>query len=302
MRDFFKSWKFKIFLIVAALLIGIILRASATGGLTTFAQNAVSTLMSPFQKAASYVTDGFSGFLSNIVNLGSLKGENEQLKKEVNSLQDKMVDYNEIKRQNEQLKDIVGLPDEGDKRKYLPAKVISRDPGQWFSAFTIDKGTLDGVAKNQPVITNEGLVGVVTSVNLNSAVISTILDPTVHVGSIVSRTSDTGITQGQSKNCADGEFELAYLTKNSSVTEGDIVITNGRGGVFPKNIKVGLVQKLNIDVSGNSVNAICKPMVDPTTVKNVTVITDFSGKDTQSNIKKSTTTSSSSSTAGGSKK
>lgn len=280
MREFFSSAKFKVLLVIACILIGIILRASFTGGLSTITQNTVSTIFSPFQTAASYVTDGITGVIDNIVNLGTLKSENESLKSQVNELQDKLVDYDEIKNLNDQLKDIAGIQDEEDNRKLLPAKVISRDPGQWFSNFTIDKGSADKIAVNQPVVTAEGLVGIVTSVDVNTATVSTILDKSVHVGIIVSRTSDTGISQGQGENSGEGDFELSYLTKNSSVTQGDIVITNGKGGVFPKNIKVGIVAKLHLDVSGNSVTAVCKPIVDPTTVKNVLVITDFTGKNT----------------------
>lgn len=282
MREFFRSWKFKIFAVVACVLIGLMLRASATGGLSTVTQNVVSVVISPFQKASAYVTNAFTGVISDISNLGSLKSENEELKKQVADLQSQLVDYYQLKTENEQLKGIVDLPDEGDNRKYVPAMVISRDPGQWFSAFTIDKGSIDGIEVNEPVITSEGLVGIVISVNVNTSVVSTILDPSVHIGSIVSRTGDTGITQGESELVSEGEFELAYLNKNSSVTAGDIIITNGRGGIYPKNLKVGIVQELKLDVSGNSVNAVCKPMVDPSTVKNVFVITSFTGKDTGS--------------------
>lgn len=288
MKEFFSSKKFKVLLVVACLLIGLILRASFTGGFTTFTQNAVSTIFSPFQKAASYVTNGITGVIDNAVNLGTLKNENESLKKQVNELQDKLVDYNEIKNLNDQLKDIAGIKDEGDERKVLPAKVISRDPGQWFSTFTIDKGKSDKIQVSQPVITADGLVGIVTSVDTNTAVVNTILDQSVHVGIIVSRTGDTGISQGKGQNSEEGDFELAYLTKNSAVTQGDIVITNGKGGVFPKNIKVGIVQKLHLDDSGNSGSAVCKPMVDPTTVKNVFVITDFTGKNVGADLKETT--------------
>lgn len=299
MREFFSSKKFKILLVVACLLIGLILRASFTGGLTTFTQNTVSTIFSPFQKAASYVTDGITGVIDNVVNMGTLKNENESLKKQVNDLQDKLVDYDQIKSLNDQLKDIAGMKDEEDNRKLLPAKVVSRDPGQWFSSFTIDKGKADNIELNQPVVTADGLVGVVTSVDKYSSVVSTILDNSVHVGIIISRTGDTGITEGQGENSEPGDFEIDYLTKNSNVTQGDIVITNGKGGVFPKNIKVGIVGKLHLDNSGNSVSAVCKPIVDPTTVKNVFVITDFTGKDVGTDLKSN---NSSNSTAKGDKK
>lgn len=295
MREFFGSLKFKIFLVVACVLVGIMLRTSANGGLSTATQNFVSVVISPFQSASAHVSDAFSGFLSNIANLGSLKSENEKLKKQINTLESQMVDYNEIKRENEQLNGLVNMEKETDNRKYAAAMVISRDPGQWFSAFTIDKGTLGGIEINDPVITSEGLVGVVVTANLNTSVVSTILDPSVHVGSIISQTGDIGITQGERDLADDGEFEVGYLPKNSSVTTGNIIVTTGSGGIFPKNLNVGIVQKIEKNISGNSINAVCTPMVDPSTVKNVFVITDFSGKETG----KASSASSSSSPKGG---
>lgn len=294
MREFFGSLKFKIFVVIACVLVGIMLRTSANGGLSTATQNIVSVVISPFQSASAYVSNAFSGFLSNIASLGSLKAENEKLKKQITSLESQMVDYNEIKRENEQLNGLINMEKETDNRKYAAAMVISRDPGQWFSAFTIDKGTLNGIEINDPVITSEGLVGVVVTTNLNTSVVSTILDPSVHVGCVVSQTGDIGITQGSRDLADDGEFEVGYLPKNSSVTTGNIIITTGSGGMFPKNINIGIVQRIEKSISGNSVNAICTPMVDPSTVKNVFVITDFSGKD-----KSGTSSASASSSKGG---
>jgi rod shape-determining protein MreC len=293
-REFFGSLKFKIFAVVACILIGLMLRTAATGGLSTMTQNVVSVVASPFQTASAYVSNAFSGFIENIASIGTLKSDNEQLKKQISDLQSQIVDYNDVKRENEQLKGVVDVAAEDKSRKYVTAMVISRDPGQWFSAFTIDKGTTSGIHKNDPVITSEGLVGIVVTPGLTTSVVSTILDPSVHIGSIVSQTGDTGITRGDRELSAKGEFELAYLLKNSSVTAGNIIVTTGAGGYYPKNLNIGTIQELKTDVSGNSINAVCKPMVDPSAVKNIMVITSFSGKESDS----STTPSSSSSKGG----
>ncbi|CDZ23391.1 rod shape-determining protein MreC [[Clostridium] cellulosi] len=297
MREFFKSLKFKIFAAVACLLIGLMLRTAATGGLPTITQNIISTIISPFQTASSYISSGFSGFINDLLNIHSLKSENAKLKKEISELQSKMVDYNKLKSENERLTTMINITTEKDDRVYTPAMVISRDPGQWFSSFTINKGTLAGIEKDDPVITSEGLVGIVVSPSLTSSVVSTILDPSVHVGSIISQTGDTGITHGKRDLAAKGEFQLNYLPKNSSAAVGDIVITTGIGGIFPKDLKVGIIQKLEQDESGNSLNAILKPMTDMTSVKNVFVITDFSGKADSSSGSSSSTSSNSSSAA-----
>lgn len=279
-RDFFGSLKFKIFIGIVCVLVGLMIRTASTGGMSTLTQNVVGTVISPFQTLSANISNAVSGVIENAINLGSLKAQNQELKKQVSKLQSDVVDYNEIKRENQMLRSYVDIAQESDNRKYTTAMVISRDPGQWFSSFTIDKGTANGIQKDDPVITSDGLVGVVVTPMLTTSVVSTVLDPSVHVGSIVSQTGDTGITQGSRELAANGEFELSYLTKGSSVTTGNIIVTTGRGGVYPKDLKVGIVQDLKTDISGNSINAICKPMVDPASVKNVLVITDFTGKQT----------------------
>jgi rod shape-determining protein MreC len=279
-RNFFGSTKFKIFAVIGCLLIGLMLRSASTGDLPTVTQNVVSVIMSPFETASSYVSGIFSGFIGDVFSLGSLKTENDKLKGQITTLQKQLVTLNDIKQKYDRIKGLVDLPDEGDHRKYVPAAVISHDSGQWFSAFTIDEGSLSGVKVHDPVITEEGLVGIVVSTELNTSIVSTVLDPSVHVGATVSQTGDTGLTAGDSDLYANGEFDLTNLGTNSSVTAGDIIITTGRNGTYPKNICIGTVQSVGQDPSGSSLTAVCRPMVDPAAVKDVFVITNFTGKQT----------------------
>lgn len=279
MREFFGSLKFKIFVVVACVLIGLMLRTAATGGLSTATQSVVSVVLAPFESASSYLTDAFTGLINNIANLGSLSKENQQLKSQIVQLKKQIVDYNEMKDENTQLKGLFNITQENDSRKYTTARVISRDPNQWFSSFTIDKGTLDGIEKDDPVITDAGLVGIVETPGPTSSVVTTILDPSVHVGGLVSQTGDIGSTHGTRELSLKGQFELDYLPKNTSVTAGNIIVTTGAGGIYPKNLQVGTVKELVPDISGSTVDAICEPMVDPSSVEDVFVIVDFSGKD-----------------------
>jgi rod shape-determining protein MreC len=254
------------------------LRSASTGELPTITQNVVSVVMSPFETASSYVSGAFSGLVGNIASLGSLKSENAKLKKQIIALAQQNVTLNSIKQKYDRIKGLADLPDEGDNRKYVPAAVISHDSGQWFSAFKIDEGSLSGVKVHDPVITAEGLIGIVVSTELNTSVVSSVLDPSVHVGATVSQTGDTGLTAGDSDLYANGEFDLTTLEKNSNVTAGDIIVTTGRNGTYPQNLCIGTVQSVGQDPSGSSLTAVCKPMVDPTAVKDVFVITSFTGK------------------------
>ncbi len=278
MQEFFKSVRFKALLAVAVLLAGLMVRTAQTGGSSTFAQSVASVVASPLQSASARVSGAFASALGGLWDIGSLRAQNTALKKQVRELEDKQVQFDEYKRQNEQLTTLLNISQETNKQEYAPATVIGHDPQDWFSTFTIDKGTLAGVEKNDPVITADGLIGVVVTPMLTTSVVSTILDPSVHVGCIVSQTGDTGITQGDRTLMQKGEFELKYLDKSSGVTTGNILVTTGYSGMFPKNLKVGIVQDIQPDVSGNSLTAICKPLTAPGSVTGVYVILNFSGR------------------------
>ncbi|HEX3026601.1 MAG TPA: rod shape-determining protein MreC [Clostridia bacterium] len=278
MRDFFRSVWFKIFAVIALILFGLMLRTGMSGGFASIPANVMGFVLTPLQKVSAQVSGAFSGAVSTVASYGSVKKENEQLKKEVSSLNSKLVDYNQMKNENSQYKEYLGIRDDNQDFKWEPAMVIARDPGQWFSVFTIDKGSLNGIGVNDPVITSDGLVGKVTQVMSTSSIVTTILDPSVSVGALVSQTNDPCITQGDKELGAKGRMKVSYLAKESTAAQGDIVITSGIGGIFPKKLKIGIVEEIRTETSGLSLYAVVKPMVDPSTVKNVFVITSFQGK------------------------
>ena len=283
MKEFFSSIKFKVFAVIALLLIGLMIRTAMNGGMSTITASGLSLVVSPFQKLSSSISNFFNGMVNDITSFSSLKSENAKLKKKIDSLQSQLVNYNDVLRENQQLEAAYDLHKNNPDFKLKPAGVISRESGQWFSTFTIDKGSLDGIGKLDAVLTSDSdLVGKITEVSAHSAVVTTFLDPSVPVGILISETGDAGQTEGQLVLRSKGEFKIGYLPKESAVSPGDIVVTSGRGGVFPKNLKVGTVTSVGTDATGMSLSAVCKPIVSMSNLKNVFVLTDFNGKDVSS--------------------
>ena len=278
MKDFLGSARFKVFVVIALVLLGLMIRTATNGGLATFTADAVSVVVSPVQKLSSKVSGFFTDVINSIASYGKTKAENETLKKQINELQNKLVDYNQMLRENQQLMESYDLHKENPDLKIQPADIIARDREQWYSSFTIDKGFVNGIKLNDAVITPNGLVGLVTQVLTTSSVVTTILDPSVLAGILISETGDTGVSSGDRKLQANGQIKINYLSKESTVSPGYIVVTSGLGGFFPKNIKVGTVLEVAKESSGMSLYAICKPMVDSLNIKSVFVITDFNGK------------------------
>ena len=154
--------------------------------------------------------------------------------------------------------------------------VIGRDPLDEFGGFTLDCGTVNGVAVSDAVISDKGyLVGVVVEADTTSCKVMTVLHPSFNAAGVVSRTRENGILTGSTDYAGDGLCVLTNLERAAETQMGDQVITTGLGGVFPPDVLVGVVQKMEPEVSGKSSVAVIRPGAYPRTVKHVFVITDY---------------------------
>jgi rod shape-determining protein MreC len=282
-KEFFRSFKCKVFAVIALVLIGLMIRTATSGGLASFTADAVSLIASPVQKLTSSVSGFFGGIGNDIATFSTAKSENERLKKKISDLQSKIVNYDDILRENQQLEAANDIHKDNPDFKLKPAVVISREPEQWYSSLTIDKGSLDGVKYQDPVITSDNdLVGKVMQVYAHSSVVITTLDPSLFAGIIVSETGETGRAQGDLSLLSKEEFRVSSLPKDNAVSSGDIIVTSGTSGIFPKNLKIGTVDRAETDSTGIFTSTICKPMVSPSNLKNVFVLTNFNGKQSSS--------------------
>lgn len=275
MKDFFETWKFKILIIVAVFLVGIMAYAGANGRLTAAPQEILSVAAAPFQKAAAFVSNGVSSIWEKYTSIDDIIAENEELSAENAELRSQMVDYDRIKAENEAYKALTNIQQQRPEMTYVSSFVIGRDPLDSFWGFTLDKGTLDGVAINDTIVSDEGyLLGMVTEADLTSCKVMTILHPNFNAAGVVSRTRDNGIITGSSDYAADGLCLLTNLSRATLTQKNDQIITTGLGGVFPADVLVGVVQELVPEASGKSTMAVIKPGADPRTVKHVFIITN----------------------------
>ena len=276
MKDFFDTWKFKILVGIAVFLAAIMAYAGANGRLTAAPQEILSVAVAPFQRAAAAVSNGVSSLWEKYTNIDAILEENEKLTAENAELRGQMVDYDKLKAENEAYKALTNIQEQHPEMSYVSSFVIGRDPLDSFYGFTLDKGSLDGVEANDAITSDEGyLLGVVTEVDLTSCKVMTILHPSFNAAGVVSRTRDNGIITGSADYAADGLCILSNLSRSTLTKANDQVITTGLGGVFPPDVLVGVVQKVEPEVSGKSSVAVIRPGADPRTVKHVFVITDY---------------------------
>ena len=276
MKDFFDTWKFKILVAVAVFLVGIMAYAGANGRLTAAPQELLGVILTPFQKAAAVVSGGVGTVWEKYTSIDKVMEQNEQLEAENAELRQQMVDYDRIKAENEAYKALANIQEKNSNTTYVSGFVIGRDPLDEFGGFTLDKGTADGVAVNNAVISDRGyLLGMVVEADPTSCKVMTILHPSFNAAGVVSRTRDNGIITGSADYAADGLCILSNLARSTLSREGDQVITTGLGGVFPPDVLVGVIKELTPEASGKSTLAVIQPGADPRAVRHVFIITNY---------------------------
>ena len=276
MKDFFDTWKFKILVIVAVFLVGIMAYAGANGRLTAAPQELLSVVLTPLQKVTSALSGGAASVWEKYTSIDDVMDRNEQLEAENAELRQQMVDYDRIKAENDAYKALARIQDTNSEASYVSAFVIGRDPLDEFGGFTLDQGSTDGVAVNDAIISDRGyLLGVVVEVDATSCKVMTILHPSFNAAGVISRTRENGIITGSADYAADGQCGLTNLDRATEARKGDQVITTGLGGVFPANLLVGTVQEVVPEQSGKSSSAVILPGADPRTVKHVFIVTEY---------------------------
>ena len=276
MKDFFDTWKFKILVIVAVFLVGIMAYAGANGRLTAAPQELLSVVLTPLQKVTSALSGGAASVWEKYTSIDDVMDRNEQLEAENAELRQQMVDYDRIKGENDAYKALARIQDTNSEASYVSAFVIGRDPLDEFGGFTLDQGSTDGVAVNDAIISDRGyLLGVVVEVDATSCKVMTILHPSFNAAGVISRTRENGIITGSADYAADGQCVLTNLDRATEARKGDQVITTGLGGVFPANLLVGTVQEVVPEQSGKSSSAVILPGADPRTVKHVFIVTEY---------------------------
>ena len=176
--------------------------------------------------------------------------------------------------ENERLRTLLGYRQMMTQFDMVGARVIGRDSATWSSVIIIDRGQKDGVNTDMTVVTEKGLVGHILEAGWNTSKVQLILDPRSSVGTIVQRAESrvAGIVQGDLDNPTMPQ--MVNIPKNADVVEGDVIVTSGFGGTYPKGIVVGLVSSLQNDSGGLLKIGLLEPAVDFQKLEDVMVITE----------------------------
>lgn len=200
---------------------------------------AALTVLLPVQAGMVRVADGVGRLWQRYTEIGRLRVENARLRAQVDTLAQEVASLREEALATARLERLLDLRSQSAYRT-LAVRVIGRDATRWFSTAVIDRGSRDGVRVNAPVITPDGVVGRVIEVTPSASRVLLIADSRSAVSVLVQRSREIGVVEGR------GEWllHLKYLSRAVAVQEGDVVVTSGLGGIFPRGLIVGRIVKV----------------------------------------------------------
>lgn len=276
MKDFFKTSSFKVLAIAVVVLLGLIIYTATAGG--SLLASLLGFVTSPMQSVSTQATGAVTEFVDlDALSRDELKSMIDILTQENAQLRDQLVDYENTLQENEQLKVQLEITEEEPENTLRAATVIGRDPNDVFYGFSIDQGTLNGVEAGDPVITQNGLVGIVSQAYATTSKVTTLLSEDVKVSAVDSACGESGVIASDIASASSGLLRLEYLPSDTQAQVGDIITTSGAGSAYPADIIIGRVESVQKSESDISQYAVVRPYEDLTSVQEVFVIIDFPG-------------------------
>lgn len=214
-------------------------------------------VLGPAQVGLARAGDAVARFWRPFADIGRLRVENTRLREGVERLS------SEISRLREQAQATQRLERLLEFRRQLPgraigARVIGRDSSQWFAVIVVDRGSRDGVRRNDTVVAADGLVGRVLAVGPTTSQVLLISDARSAVGVILQQSREAGVAEGQGQ----ASLRLKYLSRSREIPVGEVVVTAGQAGVFPRGLPVGTVASLVREQGALHQEAHVRPAVD----------------------------------------
>ena len=271
--QFLKKHPVIVSLVVLAVL-GIVLAVTLRSGGGSLPADAVGTVVSPVEGAASAVTGGIGEWFKGLFGQSQLQLENAALKEQISQLEGQIALNGELQEENKRLREIANYFEENTEYDMLTARVTAKSQGYWFENFLINAGRSQGIKKNMVVLSPQGLVGRVIEVGSNWSKVQTIIDSLSSVSGMIERTRDVGVVRGSAETDAQngGRCSMYYLPYENDLVPGDRVLTSGLGGLFPKGIVIGEVIEVSRAAGETERTAVVQTAVDFSQLEEVIVL------------------------------
>lgn len=261
--------------LVTIFLIWAVIYSSKPRVQVTLPERIIGYIVLPVQKVVSFVKVQFNEAYYYFYEIGATKDEKQRLNLRVRDLESQVIELNDIKKENERLKQMLGLKNElrGQKIDSVPAQVIGRNPDNLNGIIIIDKGTNDGLKVDDMAMSlNKGLVGKITEVSTNWSKVLLLTDPESSVSCMIDRTRELTVAQGDAVANKYGYIKLTYILPEADIITDDVIVSSGYGGIFGKGILVGKVKEVKQEPKELTKYAYIEPTADFKRLEEVIVI------------------------------
>ena len=262
-------------MLVIAVLLAIILAVVTNITGKSLPDLMVKSVLTPIREGFSKLTDQAERLYSYMFEYEALLAENEALKEQIAQMQDDARVADSVSRENARLRELLEFLEDHEEYNTVDAYIISWSSNDWSSTFTINRGTNAGIQVNMCAITENGeVVGLVTEVGSNYAVVKSVLDSSLEISATIAASGHSGMVQGGYASGLSGLLRMNYLPSSAVIRNQDQVVTTG-STVYPRNLILGHVVDAGFDDTGVAKYALVEPAVDVRSLEQVFIVTEY---------------------------
>ncbi len=276
MKHLFSRRVRTVIIVCLLLAVGLSVAAGLTG--VSLPDMVVQGVLTPIRSGVTALTEGAQQFYNYIFRFEAISAENEALRQQLAQMEEDAREAGAIARENERLRELLELKQAHEDFKLVDGYIISWSSNDWSNTVTINRGTNAGLEVGMCAITGSGqVVGLISQVGPNYAVIKTVLDSSIEISATLSSTGGTGyngmVKGGYSSGLA-GLLRMNYLPSHSVIHNNDQVVTTG-STVFPRGLILGYVMDAGYEDTGIAMYALLRPAADITSLEQVFIVTEY---------------------------
>ena len=235
----------------------------------------VQGALTPLRAGVSALKDQTVQFYSYMFKYEALAAENEQLKEDLANIENNAREADVVARENDRLRSLLNLTGSNEDYKLQDAYIISWSSSDWTNTFTINRGANAGLKEGMCAITANGeLVGLVSEVGPNYAVVKSVLDSSMEVSATISSSGYSGMVKGGYSTGLDGLLRMNYLPSSAILRNNDQVVTAG-STVYPRGLVIGHIVDAGFDDTGVAKYALLEPAANVRALEQVFIVTEY---------------------------
>jgi rod shape-determining protein MreC len=265
----------KLLLLAAVVGICLLLLTLQTRGYGSAPRDFFAIVTTPISTGLAKASRATFGLWSTYLDWKNVRAENHRLREEVQQLRVQALRVSDTDGENQRLRRLLALQ-ERLPLTTLSGEIIAREWGGWIRSLTVNRGRGDHVPRLSAVISPDGLVGRIVDVRPGASIVQVLTDPASTVGAHVLRTRTPGIVEGEAR----GTLRFKFMARDgASIQNGDVLVTAGQGGLFPRGIPIGTVRSIDNRGAALFHYAELTPAVDFARVDEVLLVTGDTQRD-----------------------